>query len=187
MIICSRDEANKLIHDDTNLFKNDERNKDIIDYKIEPIKHGRGAGVENLTEGMRQLIAEEALVSGRTIQDIADEYGISRDAVNAYKHGATSEATYNQPNANLLEKVIEVKDNIKTQAQNKLLLAIQSLTDQKISSAKAKDIAGIAKDMSSVIRNVEGPDGPTFNNSKVLIYSPRLKEEDDYKVIEARE
>jgi predicted transcriptional regulator len=188
MIICSREQANQLIQDDTNLFKNDERNKDVVDYPIQEIKRGRGAGVENLTPGMRELIAEEALVSGKTLDQIADEYGISRDAVNAYKHGATSEATYNQPDAKLLDKVNEVKTEIKTQAQNKLLLAIQSLTDQKISGAKAKDIAGIAKDMSSVLRNVEGPDSNlNFNNSKVLIYSPRLKEEDDYKVIEARE
>lgn len=187
MIICSRQEANKLINTDVNIFKNDERNKDVIDYQVIPIKHGRGAGVENLTPGMRELIATEALVSGKTIDQIAEEFGVSRDAVNAYKHGATSEATYNQPNHELATVVDNVKSEIKKEAQNKLLTAIQSLTDSKISQAKAKDIAGIAKDMSSVMRNIDGPDGNIINNNRVLIYSPRLKEEDDYKVIEARE
>jgi transposase-like protein len=187
VIICSREEANTLIADDRNLFSRDERNKDIVNYEVKEIKHGRGAGKENLSDEMRKIIAEDALVSGRTIQEVADEYGISRDAVNAYKHGATSEATYNVPNQELAPHVTQVKDEIKLKAQNALLTAIQSLTDDKISGSKAKDIAGIAKDMSSVLRNIEPQtSGPVINN-KVLVYSPRVKEEDDYKVIEARE
>lgn len=187
MIICSRQEANTLIGDSRNLLSADERNKDIIDYEVLEIKHGRGAGVENLTPEMRKLIAEEALVSGRSQEDIAKEYGVSVDAVRAYKNGATSCATYNQPNEELAPHVAQVRDEIKLKAQNALLTAIQSLTDEKISGAKAKDIAGIAKDMSSVLRNIEPQSsGPVINN-KVLVYSPRVKEEDDYKVIEARE
>jgi len=136
---------------------------------------------------MRAIIAEEALISGKTLEEVAKEFGVSRDAVNAYKHGATSEATYNQPDAELSPIVETIKDQIKSEAQNKLLTAIQSLTTDKIGAAKAKDIAGIAKDMSAVIRNINPSDGTLITNSKVLVYSPRVKEEDDYKVIEARE
>jgi predicted transcriptional regulator len=187
MIICSREEANKLIQDNRNLFSKDERNKDIVDYEVKEIKHGRGAGVENLSPEMRKIIAEEALISGKTQAEVAIEYGVSPQAVEAYVKGATSLATYNTPNEELAPHITQVKDQIKTQAQNALLTAIQSLTDDKISGAKAKDIAGIAKDMSSVLRNIEPQtSGPVINN-KVLVYSPRVKEEDDYAVIEARE
>ena len=192
MIICSRDEANSLLQDSRNLLSTDERNKDVIDYPIEQIKHGRGAGVENLTDEMRKIIAEEAILSGKSQEEIAKEYGVSIDAVRAYKNGATSSATFNTPDAVLGPHVAEikeeVKEQIKTHAQNALLTAIQSLTDSKISGAKAKDIAGIAKDMSSVLRNIEPQtNGPIINNNKVLVYSPRVKEEDDYNVIEARD
>ncbi len=187
MIICDRESANSLLNDNRNLLSKDERNKDIIDYEVKEIKHGRGLGVENLTPEMRKIIAEEALTSGKTVDEVALEFGVSRDAVNAYKHGATSEATYNEPNTDLAPHVEGVKEQIKSHAQNALLTAIQSLTSNKISGAKAKDIAGIAKDMSSVLRNIEPQTaGPVINN-KVLVYSPRVKEEDDYNVIEARE
>ncbi len=206
MLIVSRSDANKLINEDSNVFKTDERNRDVNDYSIkeikpdytipdytipdytiQEIKHGRGLGTENLTPEMRAIIAQEAIVSGRTAEDVAREYGVSTQAVEAYKNGATSLATYNQPDAALKTVVNEAKDVIKIEAQNKLLLAIQALTGEKITSAKARDIASIAKDMSSIVRDSREANQININGGQTIVYAPRVKEEDDYKVVEVRE
>lgn len=186
MIICSRESANSLISDDKNFLSKDDRNKDILNYEVKEIKHGRGVGTENLTDAMRQLIAEDALVSGKTIEEVAKDYGVSPQSVSAYKHAATSTSTYNQPNEALAPIVGDIKSQIKEEAQNKILSALIALNPDKIAAAKARDIASIAKDMSSVVRNLTD-DGPLIQNNTVLVYKPRVKEEDDYQIIEARE
>lgn len=189
MIICSREEGNQLLQDESNLFKEDERNKDIIkefiDYETREIKHGRGDSL-NLDDERRKEIATLALTSGLSTEEVAKLCGVSEQAVSAYKKGATSEATYNKKDEVLAPHVDGIRNEISSVAKNKLLLAMEALTGEKIHSAKARDIAGIAKDMSAVMKNMT-PDGPLIQNNKVLIYQPRVKEEDDFDVIEAVE
>lgn len=187
MIICNRSEANKLISDPKNLFKDDSRNKDVMDYPIEEIKHGRGAGTKNVEPEIRKMIAEEAIRSNKTQAEIAEMYGVSPQSVEAYKNGSTSLATYNEPNEELKEVVDKTKEDIALSAKNRLAQCLQELTPSKIGAAKAKDIAGIAKDMSSVVKNMTVGDGSTIINNKILVYQPRLKEEQDYEVVEAIE
>lgn len=185
MIICSRESATSLLKDSRNLLSADDRNKDIVDYPIIPIKHGRGEGKENLTPEMRNLILEEARMSGRTAEEVAKDYGVSTSTIAALKNSATSTATYNQPVEALKETNDKIDVIVKEEAKNKLLLALEALTPDKIYAAKARDIAGIAKDMAGIMKD-SGP-SVQVNNTKVLVYSPRMKEEDDYDVVEARE
>ena len=198
MIICDRSKANNLLTVESNLFKNDERNiipesstimvpltGEVIEREeVRPVQHGRGAGRENLTDDQRKIIAEEALVSGKTIQEIAEQYGVSASSVSAYSNGVTSTKVYNEKKNESLESHIkETKEIVQAEAQNKLLLAIRNITDEKIGGAKVRDIAGIAKDMSAVIKNM-GPETIINDNRKVILYKPRQKEEDEYEVVE---
>jgi transposase-like protein len=185
MIIASREQANKLLAVDSNLFKNDERNIIPGDSNIEvrALRHGKPAGRENLTAEQRKIIAEEAIISGKTIVEIAEQFGISHDTVAAYKSGATSCATYNEKDEDLSKHINSVKENIISEAQNKLLTAIQEITSDKIGAAKVRDIAGIAKDMSSIVKNM-GPEMVVNDNRKVIIYRPRERQEDEYEVID---
>lgn len=187
MIICNREEANKLISSQDNLLKDDERNNDIVsdflNYEIKEIKRGRGE-VLDIGEERRKEIATLALTSGLSIEEVAKLTGVSPQSVSAYKHGATSEATYNKKDESLGEHVDGIKTQVSNAAQNKLMMAIEALTGEKIHGAKARDIAGIAKDMSAIMKNMT-PDGPLVQNNKVLIYQPRVKEEDDFITVEA--
>ena len=191
MIICSREAAQSLIQSESNLFRDDERNKDIVseflNYETKEIKHGRGDSL-NLDDEQRKEIATLALTSGLSIEEVSKLTGASPSQVSAYKNGATSTATYHDKDKVLGEHVESVKSEITSAAQNKLKLAIEALTGEKINSAKARDIAGIAKDMSQIVRNIEGDSGSgSGTNVKVMIYQPRAKEESDFKVIEVNE
>jgi hypothetical protein len=68
-------------------------------------------------------------------------------------------------------------------------MALNSLTQEKIESAKAKDIAGVAKDMSVVIKSME-PEGPKVNGNSgptFIFYSPQIKREEVYDVVRVKE
>jgi predicted transcriptional regulator len=193
MIICSREEANKLLGEESNLLRTDDRNKDIvrefIDYETKEIKHGRGSGTLNLDDERRKEIATLALTSGLSNDEVASLTGVSHDSVSAYKHGATSESTYNEKDEVLNTHVNGIKTRATEAAQNKLMMAIEAITGEKIEAAKVRDIAGIAKDMSAVIKNMapDNPNGGINNNVKVLIYQPRVREESDFEVITVNE
>lgn len=189
MIICNREEGNKLLGDQSNLLRDDERNKDIvsdyINYEIKEIaSRGRKEGQLNLDDERRAEIAFLAHTSGLSKEEVSALTGASVSQVGAYKRGATSSTDSKNSNEPLAEVVEGIKNQVSNAAQNKLMLAIEALTGEKISGAKARDIAGIAKDMSSIMKNMT-PDGPLIQNNKVLIYQPRLREEDDFVTIES--
>lgn len=186
MIICNREEANKLIEQESNLFKSDVRNQnnDIVsDYLTSEIKRGRG-NVEDLGDEVRKEIATLALTTGLSNEEVSKLIGVSESQVSAIKKGATSTASYHKRDGELGEHVAQVKNEITSAAQNKMLEAIQAITGMKIQMSNAKEISGIAKDMSSIVRNMN-PDGPAqITNNQVVVFRPRNKEEDDFKVID---
>lgn len=156
---------------------------------IQRIDKGRGEDNLQVPEGLRKLIGQESVTSGRaSALELASGFGISPSSVSAYSQGAHSTASYDErPD---VQHINSAKIRIATRARNKLTLALNSLTKDKIDSAKAKDIAGVAKDMSAIIRNMEpdtnksngGNSGPTF-----IFYSPQMRNEKVFDVIHVKE
>lgn len=150
---------------------------------------GRGVGNVEVPDSLRKIIGETSVTDGPAeATQLAANFGISRSSVSAYANGATSTASYDDtPNKNIIK---EAREKISRKARGKLMLALRSLTPEAIAMAKAKDIAGIAKDMSAVIRSMEeksshddsGPKGPTF-----IFYSPQTRKEETFDVVFTRE
>jgi len=150
---------------------------------------GRGLGNIEVPEGLRKVIGEESAINGRaSALDLADRFGVSPSSVSAYNHGSNSTASYDeQPNLGIIN---DAKSRVAKKARNRLVMALNSLTKEKIESAKAKDIAGVAKDMAAVIRTMEpeqpklngGNTGPTF-----IFYSPQMRSEKVFDVIQVKE
>lgn len=154
---------------------------------IVPVSKGRGSNPE-VPDGLRKIIGEESAINGRaSALEIADKFGISPSSVSAYANGSTSTASYdNQPN---LSHINDAKQRVAKKARNRLVTALNALTQEKIESAKAKDIAGVAKDMAAVIRTMEpeqvktgGNSGPTF-----IFYSPQMRREEVYDIVKVKE
>jgi len=160
-----------------------------IGVAIVPINKGRGEDNVEVPEGLRKIIGEEATINGRaSALDLADRFGVSPSSVSAYTHGSTSTATYDdRPN---LAHINEAKLRVAKKARNKLIIALNSLTKEKIENAKAKDIAGVAKDMAAVIKTMEpeqsknptGNTGPTF-----IFYSPQMRSEKVFDIVQVKE
>lgn len=150
---------------------------------------GRKNGDNGVPSALRKIIGEEAITNGRQAAiGIAEEFGISHDSADAYKNGATSLATFNEPNPSLQSHLAGIKEKIVQKATGKLDSALESITPDKLEDIKPRDAAGIAKDMSVIIRNME-PDsddkpriGPNY-----IFYSPRSRKEEDYETLQVDE
>lgn len=155
---------------------------------IVELERGRGQGNVEVPDSLRKVIGEESATNGRaSALELADRFGVCPSSVSAYNQGSHSTASYNdRPD---LSHITEAKLKIAKKARNKLVLALNSLTQDKIEAAKVKDIAGVAKDMSAIIRNMEperptnnGVGGPTF-----IFYSPQMRTEKVFDVINVKE
>lgn len=159
--------------------------RDVVRAQVVNIERGRTIGRTEVPEVIRQIVAEEVIDRGGS-QAVADKFGLSKSSVDAYKNGATSTASYNRPDSALREVVDNKKDELTTMARGRLSAALSSLTDDKIGSAKARDIASIAKSMSGVIKDME-PTVVQQNNTQVVVYRPRQRDEDEFDVITVNE
>ena len=151
--------------------------------RIVQIERGRGNKQET-PESARKLISELA-INGADVSEIAHEFNVSPSSISAYKHGSTSTASYNEPNKELRKHNNLVRDRIIKKARKKLVLAIDSIDEQKIADCDARGLAGIAKDMSAVIKNLEPEIKESGNlNAQFVFFAPQVKKEIDYPIID---
>jgi len=163
-----------------------ESNESPMRARVIDIKRGRGNILE-VPESLRLMIAEDAINRNGSIKEIADGYGVSQSSVTAYKNDATSTTTYDKANESLAQSNKTVRDQITDKARGRLMSALDSITDENIQSAKVKDIASIAKDMSVIVKNLEPSEPQTQNNTQVIIYRPRMRDEQEFESITINE
>lgn len=154
---------------------------------IKDIERGRPIGGLEVPNALRKVIGEESAINGRnSALDLAAQFGISPSSVSAYSKGAHSTASYDtRPD---ISHITTAKLKIASKARNRLVMALNSLTQEKIDSAKVKDVSSVAKDMAAVIRVMEPEksnsesNGPTF-----IFYSPHLRQEQNFETIIVKE
>jgi YesN/AraC family two-component response regulator len=144
------------------------------------MNHGRNR--KEVPQLVREIIAEEA-ISGMPAAEISEKYGISESSISAYKHDATSTATYDQPDKQLAKSNDRVRNEIITTARQKLFDALREITAEKLANSKVRDIASVAKDMSAVIHNTE-PITTSLSGAQFVFHVPVSKKETDYEVID---
>jgi hypothetical protein len=151
---------------------------------------GRGKGNIKVPQSLRNIIGQTAVEYGRQESvELAKNFGISPSSTSAYANGSNSTSSYNErPNAGVIRRS---KEKISMRARAKLMLALTHITEDKLREAKPRDLAGIAKDMSAVSKNMEDTDsnkipvgttGPTF-----VFYSPKFFNEDNVDVVRPKE
>lgn len=147
---------------------------------------GRGNS-KAIPESLRKLVASEAIAGGKA-SELAKTFGVSSSSISAYKHDATSTASYDIPDEGLKKANDEVRNEITGAARLRLQSAINNITDEKLADAKLKDIASVARDMSAVIKNME-PERDRNDNpvTQFIYFAPKQRSETDYKVIEVTE
>jgi hypothetical protein len=151
---------------------------------------GRGTGNPNVPDVLRKVIGSAASEERQVGLRVAEMFGISDSSVNAYSVGATSCSTYNKPQESLGKFIRDRKVVITKRASNKLLKALNAITDESLQECKPTELAMVAKSMSSVVRDMEpnatqlvsDKGGPTF-----VFYTPKLVTEEHFETIEVKE
>jgi hypothetical protein len=140
---------------------------------------GRGPGNIEVPDTLRKIIGETSNIeSPSDAVELAQNFGISRSSVSAYANGSTSLATYNKPDDPLKSHIDSAKLKVSKRASSKLMKALHHITDDKLGSAKAVELATIAKSLSGVVRDME-PDTPKNpgligGGNQIILYAPRL-------------
>jgi hypothetical protein len=147
---------------------------------------GRGIGNVGVPDELRKLIGEESVIHGRqSALDLASDFGISPSSVSAYARGATSTATYQQPEETLVKYLDSRKKRITKKALRVLQSSLDTLTPEKLNGIKPRDASAIAKDMSVISKNMEKANEQTTGDNKpqFVVYAPTLRDERSYETI----
>jgi len=117
-------------------------------------------------------------------------FGISRSSVSAYANGATSTKSYNTPASSIISHINRSRARATKKAGKVLSQALAAITQEKLDYTDARDLSGIAKDMSVIIKNLEPPTQVESSGEKTpqfVIYAPSFKDERSFEVITVNE
>jgi len=158
---------------------------------IDKEKPGRKEGDVNVPETLRKIIGETSATEGRQEAiALAKMFGISDSSVSAYNNGATSTSSYHKPNKGITEYIKNRKAKLTKKALFKLAGALDSITPDSLSQIKPKDAAGIAKDMSAIVKNLEPSKDSSIGeqqNNQFIFYAPQFMQEHQYDVVQVQE
>lgn len=179
---------NRAFDSTNNANNNDNEKAKILDTKLGPSaviiesKLGRGPTKE-IPSSVRNVIAGES-ISGTSAKVIQNEFPISQSSISAYKRGSTSLATLDNKDSSLVEHNNKLRHKISNSARNRLILALKHITEDKLSSAKVRDAASVAKDMSVIVKNMNEQSEQSQTNVQFIIHRPRMKELSEFEVID---
>ena len=149
---------------------------------------GRNKGDVETPESLRKIIGETSVIEGRSSAiELAKKFGISHDSVSAYKNGATSCATYNKPNKDILDHINKSKERISKRARHTLNRALTHITEDKLIDAKPEVLSNVARNMAGIVREMEPQQTQSSNENngvQFIFYSPKIRNESDFDVID---
>jgi len=157
---------------------------------IPPKSRGRKESDVNVPDSLRKLIGEESVINGREdAVKMASHFGISPSSVSAYANGATSTKSYHESRKSILDHINKSKERIATKAKNRLVMALNQITEEKLAGAKLKDVSSIAKDMSGIVRDMSPDTGrdDSGNKPQFIFYSPQIRKEEHFETILIKE
>jgi len=163
--------------------------------QIEVIERpGRKDGDVNVPESLRKIIGETSVIDGRqSALSLAEQFGISPSSVSAYAKGATSTASYASPSPSIKEHINKSRTRAMKRAGKVLTSALAAITQDKLDYTDARDLSGIAKDMSVIIKNLEPPTPPSSDQSggaaspQFVIFAPTFRDERSFESIVVNE
>jgi len=152
-----------------------------------PDSPGRNKGDVNVPTSLQTIIGDSAIIGGRAeAVALANAFGISPSSVSAYSNGAASTASYHEPKTDIVKVLKNTRQRIGNRARAKVLAAMREITPDKLKMTKARDLAGIAKDLSTVALNNDSSGlGGVGNKPSIVIFAPQLADESRFEVVMA--
>jgi len=140
------------------------------------VRPARQRMMTNLPPFMKTTVGVLA-AQGVPQKQISEEFGIGVGEVGHIKHGNVKSADN--------DKIAAAMGGARDVAMEKLMLTLGIITSDKLQGCKAPELSKVAADMSRVVANTmpkeSGGNAPQIN---LTIYSPTVKDEKQYKVID---
>lgn len=146
---------------------------------IERINRGRGNS-SNVPEFLRPIIGASVFLSGE--KATREAFGLKSTAGTwSAKTGRTTPlGPVSEERVSQIENIIGTAQE---KAAEKLVQALGLITPEKMEGTKARDLSGIAADMSRILEKTS-PKSNSFAGANIVIYAPNQRKEESYDVIE---
>lgn len=163
------------------------RARPLVPEIVPDTRKGRKENDVNVPDSLRKIIGETAVIDGRqSALDLANQFGISPSSVSAYAKGATSTASYNSPTSSIISHINKSRERAVKRASKTLNAALSAINQEKLDYSDAKDLSGIAKDMSVIIKNLEPQSEVTKDEKQTpqfVIFAPSFRQENTFESI----
>ena len=153
-------------------------NKPKLDYVHVEEKRSVGMpkGQKIVPPSLKNAIALLSRTKIDSQHNIGASFGISQPAVSNISTGKTHHD---------IKKVEAQLTQVRDVAMEKLMVTLGLMTDDKLEGVKAIDLSKIASNVSLVVsRTLPKEEAPTNQNIQLLVYSPVVKDESSFEVIE---
>lgn len=154
---------------------------------------GRPKDIGNVPQSLRKIIAEESVVNGnKSAKSLVSALGgsLSDTTISTYKGGNVSPSNgVSAKDNDLLEYINQRKVNLGKKALNKMSLALNGLTADKMEPLEPKELASIAKDMSIIVDKMQPTkrDEEKFQPVQFIMMAPQINNENHYEVVKAKD
>ena len=172
------------------ISNDNEESEPIVGEVIELKSVGRNSEVNNVPQSLRKIIAEEHAVNGfKSAQHLAESFGgLSQPTLSTYGSGNISRGIESAQSNDLNSYLNGRKGKISKRAINKLNLALNHISDDKLSGLEVRELSCVAKDMAQIVKHME----PTVKESQrdpvqFHFYSPTIKNENHYETVTAKD
>jgi predicted transcriptional regulator len=135
-----------------------------------------------MPDSLKKVLGD-SVIEGQSAREVARIFGVGHANTSSYANGTDTK----KANADLMKHIMSTRRSLASRAEGKLGRALEYITDDKLESAKARDLAGIAKDMSAVIRNLEPVNESVQSNTNFVFYTPKTKSEEDFVTVEVKD
>jgi hypothetical protein len=146
---------------------------------------GRFAGTETTPDSIRKVIGDTHLEGGVAAgKEMAELFGLTTEASRAYKDGKLS--LTGRMAENLGPHIAKTKERIARKAGRIAIHALSAITDEKLSEAKAGELANVARAASSIVKDMvpETESHRPQNLTQIVLHAPKMASEDKYDVID---
>ncbi len=160
-----------------------EERKRALESEVEPAPAAEVEVVETLSERAvmnddeRYNVVMAALASGKSQAEIAREFGLSESAVSRLVRGERG-------SAELQQRIDQSVGRISDAAIDRILAAVNVITDEKLQKSSPKEAASVAKDLTTVVEKISNRNRRDPSNTKVILVRPQMGELDDYEVVQ---
>ena len=157
---------------------------DLVIGEIERSRVGeRGKGLNQLE---KELIAIDAQNPNLSQTEIARIHGSNQQSVSSLSRGYNTSGIDNRKvNEGVLEVVESAREKIANTATEKLLTSLETFIPQTLDQ---KDLPSAALKLASIVEKVnQGFQGEQGKGPRFIVFSPRVRAEDQFDIIEVRE